>query len=151
LALHPGSGSHRKNWPEAKWAELIGRLLEETDRHLLLVGGEAEGDRVKRLAAGRPQARVEPAEHRPLVELARRLSACVALVGHDSGISHLGAALGLPGLALWGDSAEAVWQPRSDRWLVLRDPRGLAALPVSRVLAAIEALPASTAPGPESR
>ena len=21
LALHPGSGSERKNWPEAKWAE----------------------------------------------------------------------------------------------------------------------------------
>ena len=148
LALHLGSGSQRKNWPEAKWAELIGRLLEETDRHLLLVGGEAEGDRVKRLAAGRPQARVEPAEHLPLVELARRLSVCVALVGHDSGISHLGAALGLPGIALWGDSAEAVWQPRSDRWLVLRDPRGLPALPVSRVLAAVTGL---LRQGPASR
>jgi ADP-heptose:LPS heptosyltransferase len=140
LALHPGSGSQRKNWPEDKWAELIGRLLEETDSHLLLVGGEAEGDRVKRLAAGRPTARVGPAEHLPLVELAWRLSGCAALVGHDSGISHLGAALGLPGIALWGDSAEAVWRPRSDRWLVLRDPRGLAALPVSRVLTAVTSL-----------
>ena len=28
LALHPGSGSERKNWPEAKWAELLQHLVE---------------------------------------------------------------------------------------------------------------------------
>lgn len=148
LALHPGSGSQRKNWPEDRWAELLGRLLQDTDPHLLLVGGEAEGERVRRLATGHPASRIERAERLPLVDLARRLSGCAALVGHDSGISHLAAALGLPGLALWGESAEAVWRPRSDRWRVLRDPAGLAALPVSRVLAAIQALLASQAPGP---
>jgi ADP-heptose:LPS heptosyltransferase len=140
LALHPGSGSQRKNWPEDKWAELIARLLRDTDSHLLLVGGEAEGDRVARLATGQSASRIERAEHLPLVDLARRLAGCAALVGHDSGISHLAAALGLPGIALWGDSAAAVWRPRSDRWLVLRDPSGLPELPVSRVLAAVEAL-----------
>jgi ADP-heptose:LPS heptosyltransferase len=148
LALHPGSGSQRKNWPVDRWAELIGLLLEDSDSHLLLVGGEAEGDRVQRLATAHLASRVERAEHLPLVELARRLSGCAVLVGHDSGISHLAAALGLPGVALWGDSVEAVWRPRSDQWLVLRDPAGLAALPVSRVLAAVEALLARTAPGP---
>jgi ADP-heptose:LPS heptosyltransferase len=140
LALHPGSGSARKNWPEERWAALVDALLGETDRQLLLVGGEAEGDRVKRLAAGRLAGRVERAEHLPLVELARRLSGCAALVGHDSGISHLAAALGLPGVALWGDTVEAVWRPRSDRWLLLRDPSGLAALPVPRVLEAVRSV-----------
>jgi heptosyltransferase-3 len=151
LALHPGSGSQRKNWPEERWAALIDALLERTDVQLLLVGGEAEGERLERLAGGRPAGRVERAEHLPLVELARRLAECAALVGHDSGISHLAAALGLPGIALWGDTAEAVWRPRSDRWLVLRDPSGLPALPVPRVLAAVEALLAGEAPGYESR
>jgi len=140
LALHPGSGSPRKNWPEDRWAELIARLVRDTDWGLLLVGGEAEGDRIPRLAAGQPASRIERAEHLPLVDLARRLAGCAALVGHDSGISHLAAALGLPGLALWGDSVEAVWRPRGDRWLVARDPAGLQALPVSRVLAAVSAL-----------
>ena len=140
LALHPGSGSARKNWPEDRWAALVDALLGETDRQLLLVGGEAERDRVKRLAAGRPAGRVERAEQLPLVDLARRLSECVALVGHDSGISHLAAALGLPGVALWGDTVEAVWRPRSDRWLVLRDPSGLPALPVSRVLETVRSV-----------
>jgi len=148
LALHPGSGSERKNWPEDRWAALIDALLGETDAHLLLVGGEAEGERVERLAAGSSAARVERVTHLPLVELARRLSECTALIGHDSGISHLASALGLPGVALWGDSIEAVWRPRSDRWLVLRDPAGLSALPVSRVLTAAKSLLTSKAEGP---
>ena len=30
LALHPGSGSERKNWPETKWAELLAKFVNET-------------------------------------------------------------------------------------------------------------------------
>src|ERR1041385_6819761 len=41
IALHPGSGSERKNWPEAKWAEFIARVVGSTQLNLLLVGGEA--------------------------------------------------------------------------------------------------------------
>lgn len=142
IALHPGSGSERKNWREAKWGELIARLLDDTALDLLLVGGEAEDSRLDRLAAGRSSPRLHLAQGLPLVDLARRLSDCVTFAGHDSGISHLAAALGLPGVILWGDSVEAVWRPRSDRCLLLRDPRGLAELPVSRVLAALRLLEA---------
>lgn len=140
IALHPGSGSERKNWPEEKWGELISRLLDDTSLDLLLVGGEAEGARLARLAAGRSSLRLHLAQDLPLVDLARRLTACTAFVGHDSGISHLAAALGLPGVILWGDSVEPVWRPRSDRCLLLHDPRGLAKLPVSRVLEALRLL-----------
>ena len=45
-ALHPGSGSERKNWPEAKWAALLQHLVNSTELDLLLVGGEAEGERL---------------------------------------------------------------------------------------------------------
>src|SRR5206468_10326046 len=40
LALHPGSGSEQKNWPEANWAELVDFLIHSTQFELLLVGGE---------------------------------------------------------------------------------------------------------------
>ena len=42
VALHPGSGSEKKNWPEANWAELIDNLVARTALTILLVGGEAE-------------------------------------------------------------------------------------------------------------
>jgi heptosyltransferase-3 len=133
LALHPGSGSERKNWPEAKWAALLEHVADSTDCALLLVGGEAEGKRLQRLAAALPAARLQVAQSLPLAELAHRLAACRAFVGHDSGISHLAAAVGLPGLVLWGDTAEEVWRPPSETVMVLRHPAGLTRLPVAEV------------------
>jgi heptosyltransferase-3 len=141
LALHPGSGGEHKNWPEAKWAELLQNLINETSFNFLLVGGEAEGERLQRLSAALPPARVRVAQSRPLAELAQMLQQCAGFIGHDSGISHLAAAVGLAGLILWGETAEEIWRPPSDKVLVLRHPNGLAELPVSSVLDKIALLP----------
>lgn len=138
LALHPGSGGQRKNWPEPKWAELLSRLAAQTAWNFLLIGGEAEGGRCRRLAAALPAGRVRLAENLPLLELARLMQSCAAYIGHDSGITHLAAALDLPGLVLWGPSAEAVWRPVSDKMQLLRDERGLGELPVQTVLRELE-------------
>ena len=134
LALHPGSGSERKNWPEDRWAELLQRLINTTDFNLLVLGGEAEGERLQRLAAALPPTRTRVAQSLPLPELGRLLTQCSGFIGHDSGISHLAAALGLPGLLLWGDSSEAVWRPPSEKMVVLRHPQGLAHLSVDEVM-----------------
>ena len=140
LVFHPGSGSERKNWPEANWAELLERMVSSSGAKLLLVGGEAEGKRLERLAGRLPGDRVELARNLPLVELAQRLAACSAFVGHDSGITHLAAALGLGGVVLWGETPREVWHPRSERMRIVADVRGLAALPVEPVLAELKAL-----------
>jgi heptosyltransferase-2 len=133
LALHPGSGSESKNWPEANWALLLEHLINSTQFNLLLVGGEAEGERLQRLAAALPPTRLKVAQSLPLAQLARRLQTCGAFIGHDSGISHLAAALGLPGLILWGETAEEIWRPPSEKMIVLRSPAGLAQLPAEEV------------------
>ena len=143
LALHPGSGSDRKNWPEANWAELLQHLVNFSDFSLLLVGGEAEGERLQRLAAALPPARCRVAQSLPLAELARQLAWCDAFIGHDSGISHLAAAVGLPGLVLWADTVEEIWRPPSASVVVLRHPSGLARLPVENVLQQLRKLPRS--------
>lgn len=140
IALHPGSGSERKNWPEKYWAELLHQLAAQTPLSFLLVGGEAEGDRLERLASALPAARRAIARNLPLPELALRLRASRAFLGHDSGITHLAAAVGLPGLVLWADTAEAVWRPPSARLKILRDERGLQHLPVPAVRAELENL-----------
>jgi heptosyltransferase-2 len=133
IALHPGSGSERKNWPEARWLDLLHHLASSTNFDLLIVGGEAEGERLQRLAATLPPARARVAQSLPLAELARLLQRCTAFIGHDSGISHLAAAVGLPCLVLWGDTREAIWRPSSERVVVLRHPAGIDSLTVSEV------------------
>jgi heptosyltransferase-2 len=133
LAFHPGSGSERKNWPEHAWKELLQTLVVNSNYTFLLIGGEAEGSRCERLAAVVPAGRFVVAQGLPLVSLARKLKGCGGFIGHDSGISHLAAALDLPGLVLWGETAEKTWRPVSDRVKLIRDPRGLAHLAVDAV------------------
>ncbi len=140
IALHPGSGSERKNWPEENWGKLLQELISQTGLTFLLVGGEAEGERLERLAVGLPVQRVAVARSLPLPELAMRLRSCRAFLGHDSGITHLAAAVGLPGLVLWGDTMETVWRPQSERLKILRDQGGLQQLPVMTVRTELENL-----------
>ena len=134
LAFHPGSGSEKKNWPEAKWAGLIQQVMAATNWDLLLVGGEAEGERLQRLAALLPPARCATAQGLPLVELAQRIQSCAAFVGHDSGITHLAAAVGLPCVVLWADTLEEIWRPQGERLVVLKEITGVRAISVEQVM-----------------
>ncbi len=140
IALHPGSGSPRKNWPEARWANLIQLLLQETEANLLISGGEAEGEILQRLAAALPPTRVRVARNLPLPDLARAMQKCHLFIGHDSGISHLAAAVGLPTVVLWGHTAEAVWRPPGSKVRVVKGPHGLAKLAVESVMAQVRRL-----------
>jgi heptosyltransferase-3 len=137
LAVHPGSGSDRKNWPETNWRDLLRGLAQRTDLRFLLVGGEAEGGRLERLAALLPAGRADVLRSRPLPELAARLTACHGFLGHDSGITHLAAAVGLPGLILWGPSNVRVWRPYSERMTVLESGEQMSSLTVNRVHSAV--------------
>jgi heptosyltransferase-2 len=134
LALHPGSGSEKKNWPEAKWAGLIQQIIATTRWNLLLVGGEAEGERLRRLAAALPPARCSIVQGLPLAELAQRIQSGAAFVGHDSGITHLAAAVGLPCVVLWADTLEEVWRPQGERLVVLKEITGVQAISVEKVM-----------------
>jgi len=137
LAAHPGSGSKSKNWPEENWKKLLTLVTENTRWNMLLTGGEAEEERVLRLAKTLPENRVELALNLPLSELACRMRYCRGFVGHDSGITHLAAAVGGQGIVLWGSTSKQIWHPLSDHFHILEDAGGLENLSVETVLAAI--------------
>ncbi len=143
FAVHPGSGSPEKNWPQDQWAALLTELAAATHWNLLLVGGPAEGDRLDRLVTCWPAGRRAVAQSLPLVELASRLGACGWFVGHDSGITHLAAALGRPSLVLWGKTNADVWRPRTPAVRLLQAPAGLTQLSVGQVRAALFELAAA--------
>ena len=54
----------------------------------------------------------------PTVAAIARLA--VAFVGNDSGVSHLAAAVGTPGLAIFGPTDPARWRPLGSRIDILR-------------------------------
>ena len=136
VAFHPGSGSVEKNWPEANWVEWARRWLERGRTPLLMVAGEAERDRVGRMVQAINHDQLEVLVDAPIETVGRRLEGCVGFVGHDSGVTHLAAALGVPCLALWGPSCEVVWRPLNEQVSVLKSSRGLMGITVDEVLAA---------------
>lgn len=138
IALHPGSGSARKNWPVEKWVE-FGRGLIAQNAQLLVVGGEADEERVAQLCAAWLDAPILFARHLPLPHLAALLARSRLFIGHDSGISHLAAAVGARCLLLFGPTDPAVWAPANPRVRVLTAPHGdLAQLETPAVFRAAE-------------
>jgi heptosyltransferase III len=138
IALHPGSGSTTKNWPRDKWSALLTALR---DRELLVVGGEADE---RQLAALRAHD-VRLAMNLPLPQLAAILERCALFVGHDSGISHIAAAVGTPCVLLFGPTNPDVWAPANAGVQVLRPRSGrLADLSVEEVSRAARSLVAAT-------
>ncbi len=123
IALHPGSGSPRKNWPIENWVEL-GRLMMRRELRLLIVGGEADEERVAALRKAWRDAPVLVARHLPLPQLAAILARSRLFIGHDSGISHLAAAVGAQCLLLFGPTDPAVWAPANPDAGILVAPGG---------------------------
>lgn len=140
IAIHPGSGSPRKNWPLERWIAL-GRWLggHHLGPRLLLIGGEADDERIGPLADAWSGMEVIVACSLPLPQLAALLERCRLFVGHDSGISHLAAAVGTRCVLLFGPTDPAVWAPGNAGVRILRAPDGdLAALPTEQVQALLD-------------
>ncbi len=141
VALHPGSGSETKNWSLERWVVVAKSLLSaEADRRLLIIGGEADAERLGALSVLLPNDRVSCAQNLSLVELAVCLQNCGLFLGHDSGISHLAAAVGTPCLLLFGPTDPAIWAPANPRVRVLRAPSlTMDGISLADVVAAVDA------------
>jgi len=123
MALHPGSGSRAKNWASANWHELAKKFLAaHPDTRLAVIGGEADRSALEALDDLRRSDRVQFWENLPLAGLARRLGTARGYIGHDTGVSHLAAALGVPSLLLFGPTDPAVWGPPHAHVAVVRAP-----------------------------
>jgi heptosyltransferase I len=98
VLLHASSASE-KLWPEANWCALARHLKAYGSLCVLPWGSEAERERSERLAAGMPDAIVPPML--PLAEIAPLLAGAHAVIGVDTGLTHLAAALGRPTVGIY--------------------------------------------------
>jgi heptosyltransferase-2 len=139
IALHPGSGSARKNWPVAQWIALAAVLrASRPEARLVVVGGEADHAQIAAMSAAHPDAVI--ARDLPLPVLAALLERAALYLGHDTGISHLAAAVGTPCVLLFGPTDPAIWAPANPGVEVIVAPEGdLARLDHDAVLTVVEA------------
>lgn len=92
-----------KLWPEERWIELARALGMPA---VLPWGSAAERARAERIAKAAGEATVPP--RMPLAELAGLFGRATAVVGLDTGLTHLAAALGAPTLGIYCGSDPAL-------------------------------------------
>ena len=115
LLLHPGAKDRWETtrWPDERWVELMGCILRETRKDLMLVGVPSERLKLEyfreRLEAAH-QSRTVVSADLSLPELASAVEASSGVICHNSGILHLSAMLGKATLAITGSTAE-FWRP----------------------------------------
>lgn len=95
-----------KLWPEARWTELARALAERGVRAVLPWGSAIERARSERLAGTVEGARVP--ERMDIAELARLMRGARGVVGVDTGLAHLAAALGVPAVGVFCGSDPAL-------------------------------------------
>lgn len=122
--LHPGASSGARRWPPRRWARLAARL-EASGLPVVLTGGPDERAAVRRVvtAAGLPPDRCTAGEL-DLPALAALVAGAALLVCGDTGVAHLGTALGTPSVLLFGPVPPSRWGPLADpeRHIVLWRP-----------------------------
>ena len=95
-----------KHWPDSHWLELALTAARAGFRVRLPWGNEVEHARAQRIAEAHPHISVIPATG--LQGLAAELSTACAVVGVDTGLVHLAAALQVPSLSLYGATDPAL-------------------------------------------
>lgn len=112
IGLHATSRAD-KLWPTMNW-QALAHTLGHAGFHLALPwGNDEERLRAEEISAWAPQALVLP--KLGLDALASLIDQSVAVVGVDTGLLHLAAALGKPGLALYTSTLPALTGAVSDR------------------------------------
>jgi len=97
-----------KEWPEENWRMLAAALGADVDL-VVPFGTEIERERAIRIAAATPRSRVP--DRAPLDQIARLLAGAAFVVGVDTGLLHLAAALGVPTVAIFSASEPQLTGP----------------------------------------
>lgn len=122
--IHAGATKPYKRWPISHFAAVARALIEQGYQVVLIGSGGVDREASRVISE---HCRDVEVDKRPL-DLCDRLSlpalaAVMAkadfVLGNDSGPFHLAAALGVPGVVVFGPTDLAIWGPLSDQSIVL--------------------------------
>ncbi len=122
VLVHPGAGKPPNRWAAERFGEVAAALCAAGHR-VVGASGPSETALLPRVdsGAGRLIPRLASGDVRTL---AGAIAAADLLIANDTGVLHLGAAVGVPVLALFGPTDPTVWCPAAPgvRWM--RAPGG---------------------------
>jgi ADP-heptose:LPS heptosyltransferase len=118
IAFHLGSGSGQpfKRWPVANFARLGYEFLARShNQAIILTGQPLERGLLAEFRSRYDGDAVDATGVASIAMTASILRECDLLVSNDTGVMHLGAAMGTPTVGLFGPTAPAQWAPSGPR------------------------------------
>lgn len=104
LVVAPYTTRAQKHWPEAHWISLLKQLAADGHR-VLILGGPADAAAAAALIAACDSPSIETlAGKTSLLAAAECIANATAVIGVDTGLTHLGFALHRPTVALFGST-----------------------------------------------
>jgi heptosyltransferase-3 len=125
LGIGPTANWGGKQWPEAKFFELIQALTASraifAEARVAVFGAASERGAVLTLLERLPRdRRIDLVGRMDILTSAACVQECHMYVGNDSGLMHLAAAVGTPALGLFGPSRESMYGPWGDHCASVR-------------------------------
>ena len=106
FVLH-GTARDSKRWPEENWQQLLARMAQR-GLHVVAAWGSEDERRVSKSLANDHEAVVVPPSRLDVMESAQVIVHAKAVIGVDTGFSHLAAALGVPVIGIYTDTDPAL-------------------------------------------
>jgi heptosyltransferase-2 len=121
VAVNPGAayGSAKRWFPE-RFAETADRLVEEYGVKIVLTGGPGEKEIGRDIAAAMSAEPLNLIGRTSVRQLMAVLSGVRLLVSNDSGPMHVGAAFGVPIVAVFGPTDHTTTSPKADICRIVR-------------------------------
>jgi len=132
-AVHISSRIENRRWPVERYAEIINRLVQQTDVSVLIFWspqGTLERDdigdqqRAEQLMGLCPSARVALYPTASVRELLAGFNLCDVVLCSDGGQMHLAAALHKKLVVFFGDTDQRAWHPWSGQYHILQTESG---------------------------
>jgi heptosyltransferase-3 len=110
LALAPGARWQPKRWPAQNFCSLL-EQLQDGFNAVVLLGDASEADRCATIGKSLPLPVINLAGKTSLLQTAAVLTQAQLLVGNDSGIGHIAAAVNTPTVTVFGPGDPARYHP----------------------------------------
>jgi ADP-heptose:LPS heptosyltransferase len=112
VAFHLGSGRTYRRWPVERFIMLGERLrLQKPNLVIVLTGTPSERPLIEQFMSGYLGPVVDATGLDSIVKTAALLADCELVVSNDTGIMHLGAAMGAPTVGIFGSASPRRWAP----------------------------------------
>jgi heptosyltransferase-2 len=123
VGIHPGAFyGPAKRWLLERYAQVADRLIGALHADVLIFGSAAERPLAEEIARGMKHTPLVLSGTTSLRQLMALLGQCRVVITNDSGPMHLGAALGLPVVAVFGSTDERATGPIGPRTRVVKRP-----------------------------